>query len=726
MLMVLILAGLAGVIAVPIWQDYQAIEQLADDDPETTVEVMRWLYGRAKENPATIDRIAASLDTPDDAHFRRLVEMLRWLGAWNTDRIDPIWQDRLDQLDLARLCPAETSTRPAGELDILSVRQLLYDMIVRRRDNLYTRRALAISAHAPEASIRADAAMLAAILEDDYTLGVLLGDNAPAVMAAAALDAGLAGRSALTEPIADTLFRVAPQYQALQARLEGPARKDSTGPGSAPASQPTSIPATRPDPTSQSTSASRPAEPEMAASAPADEPDPQRRLVHLRSVISNCSLALALLDGPKYGPMLAQMVLDCPDGPLRERLLLVLAALDSDDARAVLTRLIHTARWEGEIAPAMTMTVAARLQTPAAAYMAAETLRAATDPQRYVLESQAIAAIDLAAALRLPCRRAVYDMTDQLWSPRQPILCRRLARMLATQLRQDQGPDDDAPTPEQCRALLRHAAQFAMTPPQESLPAVTTPLPSAAAAVALWLDEPSTREFRSAESAPASAPEANFVEMTVQPTTTFTLREAIAMNDSAPADYIAWAIGTSGLTEALGLARTFLPAAGEDLPPEYNPQVRAAGAMILALAARGTDQQPAAVQRILDRRKRESHPAWGTMTCAALMAGDDSAREPVRQLFWLTGFPTGRAVRALLIAGDGWVLDRMLLNVNWPEQDIIDLVLLEGLGGVMTRVAPALPKPSAAATGETRLWQVSLMRHTWAIRRDAIELGLRK
>jgi hypothetical protein len=720
-LLVLILAGLAGVIALPIWRDYRAIELLASDDPKTLTGVMQTLYTRAKENPATIDRLCRSLDTPDDEQFRRIVQMLRWLQQWNTDRVDPIWRDRLDQLDLAALCPAETSTRPTDGTDIEVVRQLLYNITATRRDNLYTRRALAVTAHAPVAAIRADSTMLAAILEDDHTLGVLLADDDPAVVASAALDAGLAGRTALTKPIADTLFRAAPQYQALLARLEGSKTKPAS-PASAPAPDPTYAPATTTAPSTQAASA-----PTTEPSAESAQADPQRqRLDHLRSVVSNCALALALLDGPTYSSMLATMVLDCPDGPLRERLLLVLATLDSDDARDALTRLIHTARWEGHIAPAMTMTIAARLQTAAAAYMAAETLRASTDPQQRVLQSQAIAAIDLAAALRLPCRRAVYDMFDQLWSPEQPILCRRLARMLGTQISQPQGEDDDAPTPQQCRTLLRHAAQFSLTPPNESLPPITTPLPSAAAAVALWLDEPTTREFLTATSAPSDEPGANYTELSVQPTTTFYLRETIALGETAPADYVAWAIGTSGRPEVDALGRSFLPADDEGLPPEYNPQVRSAGAMILALSARGTAQQAAVLQRILDCRSRENHPAWGSMTCAALVAGDDRVRESVRQLFWLPDFSTGRAVRALLIAGDGWVLDQMLLNVNWPDEEIIDLILLQGLDGMMARVAPALPSPSAAASTETRLWQVSLMRHTWAVRRDAIGLGLGK
>jgi hypothetical protein len=49
---------------------------------------------------------------------------------------------------------------------------------------------------------------------------------------------------------------------------------------------------------------------------------------------------------------------------------------------------------------------------------------------------------------------------------------------------------------------------------------------------------------------------------------------------------------------------------------------------------------------------------------------------------------------------------------------------VQGVGEVLAVVAPQLPGLDTPASRQTRRWQCRILRHTWVLHRDRIELGL--
>ena len=364
-------------------------------------------------------------------------------------------------------------------------------------------------------------------------------------------------------------------------------------------------------------------------------------------------------------------------------------------------------------------------------------LRKAVASPKAVLQNELIAAIDQAMARKLPCRRELYDVVEKLWCPGRPVLLMQVARALGTQATTDQGDAPDPPTKEKCIELLQQGALYtlAVDPPEETekpedksadKPAgrtvyYTTPMGSAAAAVALWKIAPSVEEFDMGTTTAREGME----EVDVKRNSAFFLREAASNEIYSAGDYIAWELSRTGLPEAAALAQRFLPAR-KSTHREYNTSVLATGAMWMALQARTDDERLAARKRIEDRMIRADYIGRRSMTCALLILGDRSKLAEVNGLLEMPDFPRRRVLTALWSANEKRSLDMMLLNVGQPLEEVGTLLLAEGLDSVLAGVAPTLPLPKASAGQAARAQQMRQLRHAWGVLRGRTTLRLPK
>jgi hypothetical protein len=180
---ILLLGGLvATAIFYPLWVDARLIEQLDSSDSFVRQQAIQDASRRVKIRDAMKDQLLAALDTTSDKQFFSIVSALRFAGV-----------KLKNQLHIDRTTTIEFATAPDPKTKVW----LLAEIVNERRDNRYTRQALKVAAGSEHVSVRIGAALLAAMLKDDAILGQLLGDDDKVVRGAAALDAGLAGRTEL-------------------------------------------------------------------------------------------------------------------------------------------------------------------------------------------------------------------------------------------------------------------------------------------------------------------------------------------------------------------------------------------------------------------------------------------------------------------------------------------------------------------------------------------------
>jgi len=318
------------------------------------------------------------------------------------------------------------------------------------------------------------------------------------------------------------------------------------------------------------------------------------------------------------------------------------------------------------------------------------------------LESQLLAALDAARRLRVGVRAEVYRICRDAWGPQWPFLSMAAARELGRQADLPQG-GADAPSREECIELLRNRASFseAIESPKPGVPRriVTTPVPSAAAAVALW-------EL----SAPAAAD---------------SLRAAAGMPGSAPGEYIAWHVARTRPDHAFALGEAMLPPLGS--PRElrvYSDTERMCGAGLLALSARTAEQRQAAAERIRQRLVggnlggEDSFPVASAYRCALLILGRRDVLEVVVSYLGVGDMTRRQVVTALSAAGRREGLDWLLANPHVGPDLLVLLVLNKGLGPVLADVAPALPRIDLCGTESLRRWQARILRDYYAIHRS--------
>jgi hypothetical protein len=269
---------------------------------------------------------------------------------------------------------------------------------------------------------------------------------------------------------------------------------------------------------------------------------------------------------------------------------------------------------------------------------------------------------------------------------------------------------------------------------------VTTPLPSAAAAVALWLLEPSSSFIT--ETAPGSVasttPSASsahaddIVVLDVRPqSAAFVVFAAAQAESSLAADYISWHLAQSGRPEAFDLGLSMLPAPLDpNLPRRLQPPrvhyagQRASGAMLLALAARSNQQKEQARARLAARLEggplgvRPPFMDATTYQCGLLALGEQRHCQAVFNAMLSGTFPIRRALTALTASGDRGVLDWLLCDARDSDAGLSETIVRMALGEPLAAATAPLPQIDLAAPDDVRAWQTRILRDGYVLRRQ--------
>jgi len=524
----------------------------------------------------------------------------------------------------------------AGNPDAENRAMFLAEMLLAGRDNRYVRLGLSAAARDESADVRALSAALAARLGDDAALAALLEDADPNVSATAALDAGIARRASHSDRL---------------RKMMGP-----------------------------SAGLSR----RSAAAYALARIDPNGSAEALSSLLARAD--------------------EAGDAKLRDRLLHVLCECPSPAARSAVPAVLERARRAGRHPPAMALAAAAKLRLTEAGPDVRNLLAAAVEAKGAVTIRQVHAALRAAEALGLPVRKEVNAICRTFWTyrPGFKLMLMAAARVLGRQARRPQAGREDVPSTADCIQTLRMAAVQDYEPttyPAGTKPRlINTPMPSAAAAVALWhLETPAAEEF---------------------------LRNSAGEPTTLPGDYVSWHLGVTGVERAYRFGLTLLPPL--DAPPDervYNDERRSAGALLLAIAARTDAQRAGAAERVRSRLLggdlggEDDFHVRGAYRCALAILGD---RESLREVAGLLGtgqFSQRRAITALTLSGELAGLDWMLWNRQVPADDMLFLLVDEQVSDILAACLPEAPAVDAAAGDDLAAWQLQILRHWYAIHR---------
>ena len=666
LLAALVAGAIAAMVLYPRVSEYLLVRDMGSQARDVRDRAIDRAVDLAPRSQRFRRRLEGALDSPSDVRFSAAATVLRRIGAFSRPGRDPLHVDRMRAIDIAATRSRQFPERAAETRGLL-----VKGAILCGRDNTHIRRALALAAEDEAAQVRQLAALLAARLGDDETLTALLGDEDNGVVAAAALDAGLAGREALAGPIGEVFRR---------------------GGGGI-------------------------------------------------EVVSAAAYALARLAPREHSTAICERLASAGEPALQNRLLHVLTLLDDDNARAAVAVALGGPEPDA-IPPAMAILAAGKLKVRAFAPRAKALLARFVAGETGFTEGHVVALLSSAEALNVPIRAEAYAICEKLWNPRdhQQVLA-AAAEVLGRQAAADQR-GGEAPTKRQCVDLLRQRAMYAVSaatqPADAPLTVLATPVPSAAAAAAMWLLRPSeTKYARPADdsatqpaSAPAMGPAEDFLS------SAYAVTEAVAAGPAA-GQLVAWRLGPSGRPEAFALGLEMLPPPPQpDVPLDRQPPrvwrkgVRSAGATLLALAARGNAQSAAAMERITSRLDGGVYGpetdffVAGTYRCARLILGRNAEADRVNQLLATGSFPGRTAVTALLAAGRREALDALLWAPGRGPGGIASALIDDGLAEVLAGAAPSLPKVDLAADADLLGWQIRALRDAYAIGRADIRLGL--
>lgn len=423
-------------------------------------------------------------------------------------------------------------------------------------------------------------------------------------------------------------------------------------------------------------------------------------------VISAAIYALAVIQPKKASPRICELLKATENPILRDRLLHVMTILKDTHARETVLGILTDARTAEKYPSAMAILVAGKLKISAAEKDIRDTLSGKRSKGK-LTEAHLLAAIEGADRLDLPVYKEVDILCRKLWGEDYTLMLISAARLLGKQV---SAHASDADRKAIINTLMKAAwyQSETTTKPAVKRKIITTPLPSAAASVALWL---------------LDAPESESCLIQTACETTI-----------LPGDYVAWHVAMNGdANKAFALGLKMLPALDAPLRLHvYNDNERSAGAMLLALCARTTQQKRQAVKRIASRLEggkfggEDDFCTAGAFRCALLILGQKNQLDLVRHLRSIDNFPDRRVLTALLVTADRPTLDWMLFNTFISAKDIDFWITSLGLGQVLRKLAPSLPPVDTAAFTELRLWQVRIVRHYWGVRRNRIKLGLKR
>jgi len=431
------------------------------------------------------------------------------------------------------------------------------------------------------------------------------------------------------------------------------------------------------------------------------------------NVISSAAYALARLKGGHYSERIGELMKSAKRPALRDRLLHVLTLIGDDHARVAVRDVLESAGRGGKIPPAMAMLAAGRLGIAEAAPHVRAALAAAGE-KTAVLESQLLAAIETARRLDMRVRGRMYMICERFWGPRSPFLLVSAATELARQADLAQDPSAAAPSRLECIRMLQDRARFAVAfvPDDPASPrrVLTTPVPSAAAAAALWrLGATKGQEDQEPQ---------------------MTVREAAAVEGMAPGEYLAWHVAPVRGGQAYELGMKMLPPLGAARELRvYNDSERATGAMLLALSARSDGQKKAAADRIIERLEgnqlggEDVFAVAGAYRCSLLMLGRRDFLEPVIGLLGVGEFSRRQVIAALCVAGRREGLDWLLWNHHVSRRSLVLFYLHKGVGEVLSVMAPELPGIDVCGTEDLRLWQARILQDYYGVNREKVRVG---
>ncbi len=614
--MAMIVGLSVALIAWPRVIDKLIIYRLGSSDMRTRVKAIGKAEARAKVEPRFLKTLRRELYSDNDLLFESVYVAMSLMGESADIRRDPSIIDRMNAISL------ESIERVEHSFSMLSFVSRYHSLLLNARDNKHVRRGLSNAMIHPDPEARAVAAMLAGRLKDDDALAGLLGDGNPEVVATAALAAGLAGRSELTDELAALL------------KANGDIE-----------------------------------------------------------TVSAAAYALALIAPREYSATICKIMLETDDEQLRDRLLHIAVLLGDDDTRKAVATILA----RSDMPSAAALTAAGKLLL----IEQGSTIRAVTAAatgEHPPTDRQIIAAFNAAGEIGLNVTDEVRTFCTAKWGPPHSLaLIAAIADIPSIEGQARTLHDREKIT----RMLAKAAGWSAMpTTAPATLPSepIRTPVPSAAAAVALWkLKAPGADNF---------------------------LRAAASQDETLPGDYIAWHLSQADPQRAFELGLQMLPKPRTATSPAesathrvYNINERSTGAMMLALSASTPEQKTIALERIQERLEIEQDfHARGALQCAKLILAAKNA-ETVRQFLVTLEFPQRRALTALLAAGDEHAMEWLLFSLHSDVEYISFILINKAVGEVLAVYRPDLPRVDASADDDLRNWQIRILRCAYAVGR---------
>ena len=188
-----VVAALAlGLVTYPYVSEWRALRDLSSTDAETRRVAVYRAIRIAGSSERFVRRLNQALEKAGNDEFLAIAEVLDTIGKFHTPQRRPVDVDRLRAYEMLAAL-----NDPDVTLGALRREEIVSEAVLNRRDNAHVRRILASAAGDERQRLRRMAAVLAAVLGDDATLGKLLSDQDGQVASDAALSAAMAGRGGL-------------------------------------------------------------------------------------------------------------------------------------------------------------------------------------------------------------------------------------------------------------------------------------------------------------------------------------------------------------------------------------------------------------------------------------------------------------------------------------------------------------------------------------------------
>jgi hypothetical protein len=437
-------------------------------------------------------------------------------------------------------------------------------------------------------------------------------------------------------------------------------------------------------------------------------------------VVWACAWALARMDIQAWDKQIASR-LRSSQGQMRDWLVPACVAGAGPAMREAIADML-----EGPDLPqAVALSAGSRLGLPQSGPAARRVLQAVL-AGREASMAQLIAALETAARCDEPLRREVYSVLRGLWSVQTDFAMYRAAEALGRQAVLDAGQAPDAPSREECIAVLLRAARWAQVVSEgQTGDVVRTPGASAAAAACAWQLQPTSRWFEATEDRSALPFTA------LHDSTAYGILQAAGVEESLPVDIVSWKLSRSDFPEALELALHLLPRRDDpNTPSVYDRNVLVCGAMTACLWARDkdVDSRDRARQRVLDRMSTRfglTEDLILLVNCRAALAvlGDREHLDAVLSATQESVLPMRRGLTILQVCRDRRGLDWLLFDASLSDAEVENLLLDREFDEVLAQTLPRLPRPWPSAGSDQRAAQIRLLRQVYLVQRQDLQWG---